>query len=274
MIIADKKFIDVSYEPVASIESGSIITVRTNSNVYEKSINEKNKIILTNIVAGPILLEHESQINTIKIEVIDIRLDNYCYCVHFSRHTKPSTFIKKYPIKSNRIVLHPSLSIPISPTIGFIGISPLKTTTFSTLDVHPSCGGNMDIDVQMGDYVLLPVHDKPSFYIGDVHASCGLSEPTGSALEVGAEIDIKVSVAENKVKSPRVYKSESVLCVEISMTSLEDAYNRAVNSTYNILTNEYNLDYETAHAFISGSVDLIPGGPAKPMIVARIPYPG
>ncbi len=81
------------------------------------------------------------------------------------------------------------LSWPITPFIGTLGVAPDREVTTS-LDGQGEWGGNLDIrDVAPGNRILLPVfHDGALFYLGDVHASQGDTEFTGTAAETKATV--------------------------------------------------------------------------------------
>ena len=76
------------------------------------------------------------------------------------------------------------LSWPITPFVGTLGVAPDREVCTS-LDGQGEWGGNLDIrDVRPGNRVLLPVfHPGALFYLGDVHASQGDTEFTGTAAE-------------------------------------------------------------------------------------------
>ena len=60
----------------------------------------------------------------------------------------------------------------------------------SSIDGQGEWGGNLDIrDVTVGNKIFLPVHQAGGlFYLGDVHASQGDTEFTGTAAEVTERI--------------------------------------------------------------------------------------
>src|SRR5437588_377459 len=91
------------------------------------------------------------------------------------------------------------LSWPITPFVGTLGVAPEREVTTS-LDGQGEWGGNLDIrDVCPGNRILLPVfHAGALFYLGDVHASQGDTEFTGTAAETQAVVRLKLDLLKGQ----------------------------------------------------------------------------
>ncbi len=83
------------------------------------------------------------------------------------------------------------LSWPITPFVGTLGVAPDREVTTS-IDGQGEWGGNLDIrDVCPGNRIYLPIHHPGAlFYLGDVHASQGDTEFTGTAAETKATVRV------------------------------------------------------------------------------------
>ena len=88
---------------------------------------------------------------------------------------------------------------PITPFVGTLGVAPDRETATS-LDGQGDWGGNLDIrDVAPGNTILLPVyHEGALFYLGDVHASQGDTEFTGTAAETQSTVRLKLEIIKGK----------------------------------------------------------------------------
>jgi acetamidase/formamidase len=104
---------------------------------------------------------------------------------------------------------------PITPFIGTLGVAPDREVTTS-LDGQGEWGGNLDIrDVAPGNRILLPVfHPGALFYLGDVHASQGDTEFTGTAAETCATVRLRLDVVKGKrVPWMRIEKPQSLVAI-------------------------------------------------------------
>ncbi len=107
------------------------------------------------------------------------------------------------------------ISWPITPFIGTLGVAPDREVTTSA-DGQGEWGGNVDIrDVAPGNRIMLPVfHPGARFYLGDVHASQGDTEFTGTAAETKANVTLHFELIKQKrIPWMRIEKPESIIAV-------------------------------------------------------------
>ncbi|MFG1623010.1 acetamidase/formamidase family protein [Kribbella sp. NPDC049227] len=99
------------------------------------------------------------------------------------------------------------LLLPVRPMVGSIATAPAAGSA-SSLEFGPGHGGNVDCpSVTVGSTVLLPVNVPGALLsLGDVHASMGDAEITGTALETNADVHITVDVlkGEDEPVTPRL----------------------------------------------------------------------
>src|SRR5262249_2009588 len=88
---------------------------------------------------------------------------------------------------------------PVTPFIGTLGVAPDREVTTSR-DGQGEWGGNRDTrDVTVGNKIYLPVfHAGARFYLGDVHASQGDTEFSGTAAETKSTVRLKLDVIKKK----------------------------------------------------------------------------
>src|SRR5262249_15088620 len=106
-------------------------------------------------------------------------------------------------------------SWPITPFIGTLGVAPDREATTS-LDGQGEWGGNLDIrDVCPGNRILLPMyHPGALFYLGDVHASQGDTEFTGTAAETCATVRLRLELLKGqRMPFVRIDKPESIISI-------------------------------------------------------------
>jgi amidase len=148
------------------------------------------------------------------------------------------------------------LSWPITPFIGTLGVAPDREVTTS-LDGQGEWGGNLDIrDVAPGNRILLPIyHPGALFYLGDVHASQGDTEFTGTAAETKATVRIKLDVIKSK-KIPwmRIEKPHSIVAIHANRP-LEVAVETATFNLMDWLITEYKFTPTDAYCLVSTCPD-------------------
>src|SRR5262249_23730751 len=104
---------------------------------------------------------------------------------------------------------------PITPFIGTLGVAPDREVTTS-MDGQGEWGGNLDIrDVAPGNRILLPIfHEGARFYLGDVHASQGDPEFTGTAAETKSTVKLRLELRKGqRIPGIRIEKPNSIVAV-------------------------------------------------------------
>ncbi len=148
------------------------------------------------------------------------------------------------------------ISWPITPFIGTLGVAPDREVTTS-LDGQGEWGGNLDIrDVAPGNRILLPVfHPGALFYLGDVHASQGDTEFTGTAAETKSTVRLQLNLIKGK-KIPwmRIDKPSSIVSVFASRP-LEVAVETATFQLMDWLITEHGFTPTDAYCLVSTCPD-------------------
>jgi amidase len=284
---ARKYAFDWEDEPLLHVLPGESFEVETYdaSTAYFKS--EKDKAIpalrpgfdktppLANPIGGPVYLEGAEPGDTLVVTVEDIVVADYSWIAVGPRRgplgesTRWPELSGDYTTKIFRHTPGPSgttrdgtlhfsdrLSWPITPFIGTLGVAPQREVTTS-IDGQGDWGGNLDIrDVCPGNRVLLPVYHKGGlFYLGDVHASQGDTEFTGTAAETMATVRVKLDLVKGK-KVPwlRIEKPESIVAVHV-YRPLEVAVETATVYLMDWLITEYGFTPTDAYCLVSTCPD-------------------
>jgi amidase len=148
------------------------------------------------------------------------------------------------------------LSWPITPFVGTLGVAPDREVCTS-LDGQGEWGGNLDVrDVRPGNRILLPIfHPGGLFYLGDVHASQGDTEFTGTAAETTAVVRLHLDLIKGK-RPPwmRIDKPDSIVAVYASRP-LEVAVETATTHLMDWLISDYGFSPTDAYCFVSTCPD-------------------
>jgi acetamidase/formamidase len=148
------------------------------------------------------------------------------------------------------------LAWPITPFIGTLGVAPDREV-LTSLDGQGEWGGNLDSrDVCAGNRILLPIHHEGAlFYLGDVHASQGDTEFTGTAAETNATVRLRLEVVKGKkVPWMRIEKPGSIVAL-YAARPLEVAVETAMVHLIDWLVTEYGFSATDAYCMVSTCPD-------------------
>ena len=233
-------------EPLLRVEPGESFEVETfdASNGYIKT--EHDKAIparrpgfdrvppLANPIAGPIWVEGAKRGDVLVVVIEEIEVDDYSWIAIGPRRgplgesTRWPELSSEYTTKIFRHTPGPSgttrdgtlhfddkRSWPITPFVGTLGVAPDREVTTS-IDGQGEWGGNLDIrDVAPGNRIFLPIfHEGALFYLGDVHASQGDTEFTGTAAETKATVRLRLELKKGKrIPGMRIEKPGSLIAI-------------------------------------------------------------
>lgn len=212
----------------------------------EGDLRDRSKIPFGNPVVGPIYIEGAEKGGTLSVFVKDIKPtigQGSTYLSEFNQRYLTDvpvlTFLNNRLPQRTKIcqikdglVHFDNIKIPYRPMIGTIGVAPHPQAESISSSVMPGQhGGNMDIsDISPGSTVFLPIFHKGGLlYIGDAHAIQGDGEISGTAVEMPAELTIKVDLKKENINWPRIETSHEIMTVVTTSAarSFEDAIRTA-----------------------------------------------
>ncbi|MFO0843417.1 MAG: acetamidase/formamidase family protein [Gemmataceae bacterium] len=226
---------------------------------------------LVNPIAGPVFVEGARRGDTLAVTIEEIVVADYSWVAVGPRRgplgesTRWPELSGDYTTKIFRHTPGPSgttrdgtlhfsdkLTWPITPFVGTIGVAPDREVTTSN-DGQGEWGGNLDVrDVCPGNKVLLPIyHEGALFYLGDVHASQGDTEFTGTAAETCATVRLRLDVVSGK-KIPwmRIEKPDSIVALSANRP-LEVAVEAATVQLMDWLITDYGFTPTDAYCLVS-----------------------
>jgi acetamidase/formamidase len=228
-----------------------------------------------NPIAGPVYVEGAQRGDTLVVTLEDITVADYSWIAVGPRRgplgesTRWPELSGQYTTKVFRHTPGPGgttrdgtlhfserLSWPITPFVGTLGVAPDREVTTS-IDGQGEWGGNLDIrDVAPGNRVLLPIyHPGGLFYLGDVHASQGDTEFTGTAAETQATVRLKLDIVKGKrVPWLRIDKPQSIVSV-YAFRPLEVAVETATINLIDWLVSDYQFTPTDAYCLVSTCPD-------------------
>jgi acetamidase/formamidase len=284
---ARKFAFDADDTPLLRVQPGEPFEVETfdASNGYFRS--EADKAIpalrpgfdrvppLANPIAGPVWVEGAQRGDVLMVSIDEIVVDDYSWIAIGPRRgplgesTRWPELSAEYRTKIFRHSPGPSgttrdgtlhfserISWPITPFIGTLGVTPDREVTTS-IDGQGEWGGNLDIrDVAPGNRILLPVfHEGARFYLGDVHASQGDTEFTGTAAETKSLVRVRLDLIKGKkIPGIRIEKPESLVAIYADRP-LDFAVETATMHLMDWLIMEYGFSAVDAYCLVSTCPD-------------------
>ncbi len=228
-----------------------------------------------NPIGGPVFLEGANRGDILIATIEEITVDDYSW-VAIGPGRGPLGRSTRWPELSGdyttKIFQHASgasgttrdgtmrfnerITWPITPFVGTIGVAPDREVTTS-IDGQGAWGGNLDIrDAAAGNRILLPIfHDGALFYLGDVHASQGDTEFTGTAAETKAVVRVKLELLEDTaIPWMRIEKPDSIIAINAARP-LEEAVETATFFMMDWLIADFGFTPTDAYCFVSTCPD-------------------
>jgi amidase len=228
-----------------------------------------------NPIGGPVFLNGAERGDVLVVAIKDIVVDDYSWVAIGPRRgplgestrwpelsgdytTKifKHTYGKSGTTRDGTLHFSDKIKWPITPFIGTLGVCPDREVTTS-LDGQGAWGGNLDIrDATVGNRIYLPVyHLGALFSLGDVHASQGDTEFTGTAAETKATVRVKLDIVKKKrIPWMRIEKPESIVSV-FADKPLEVAVETATFNLMDWLITEYGFTPTDAYCLVSTCPD-------------------
>ena len=154
-----------------------------------------------NPAAGPVFVQGAEPGDELIVEIVDITLARQGW-VRIVRGAGvlqseiDQDGISFVQVEGDELVFDMGLRMPARPMVGVIGTAP-ATGVIYTAEPGPQ-GSNIDVNViTVGARVHLPVHVPGALLaIGDVHATMGDGEATGTGVEIPAEVTARIELSK------------------------------------------------------------------------------
>jgi acetamidase/formamidase len=284
---ARKYAFDWEDEPLLRVRCGETFEIETYDAATGYFKSEQDKAIpgrrpgfdkhppLANPIGGPVWLDGAAPGDTLVITIEDILVADSSWIALGPRRgplgesTRWPELSGDYTTKIFRHAAGPSgtmrdgtlhfndrLSWPITPFLGTIGVAPEREVTTS-LDGQGEWGGNLDIrDVASGNRILLPIfHPGALFYLGEVHASQGDTEFSGTAAETQATVRLHLDLVKGqRIAWMRIDKPTSIVAVH-AYRPLEGAVETATIHLMDWLIRDYRFTPTDAYCLVSTCPD-------------------
>jgi amidase len=269
---------DKSHPPVATIDPGTELwfetwDARSGMITSEAQTYEQPHPKGPNPATGPVCVRGAEPGDALAVAILDIRLDRRGHTgvrpgkgllPHLSHRHR----VRILEVAGGMVEFSDRIRFPVRPMVGVIGTAPAGEPVGN---IHPgSHGGNMDHnDVRVGATVQLPVFVPGALLgLGDVHAAMGDGEITITALEICAEVRVRVDLIKGAgLRRPRLEFADSWITTGDGAT-IGDAIRVAADEMATLLMERLGLSAEDAYMLLSLRGDMRVGQCAEPSMVA------
>jgi amidase len=255
--------------PVATVSPGDQFVVETHDTSTGRihrvedvpefvRIRDPRKV---NPAAGPVFIAGASPGDDLIVEILDIRLQLSGFVRVLAgagvlqEEIEPDGVLMAR-IDGEHVVLGERMRLPLRPMVGVIGTAPADGVIY-TAAPGPQ-GSNIDINaVTVGARVHLPVHVPGALLaIGDVHASMGDGEVSGTGIEIAGEVTVRVDLVPSVAPARPWIETDDAWITTGSGPMLEDAVEMAVEEMTRLLMERFTLSRTEAFLLVSARGDV------------------
>ncbi len=230
---------------------------------------------LANPIAGPVWVNGAERGDVLVVSIESIEVDDYSWIAvgprrgplgestrwpelssEYTTKIFPHTKGPSGTTRDGTVHFSEKISWPITPFVGTFGVAPDREVVTS-LDGQGVWGGNLDIrDAAPGNKIFIPVmHEGARFYLGDVHASQGDTEFTGTAAETKSTVRLHFDLIKGKrIPGLRIEKPESIICIH-NYRPLEIAVETATIQLMDWMITEFGMSPTDAYCLVSTCPD-------------------
>ena len=258
---------DARRAPVVTVDPGTTIEIETwdcftGQVTSESDTLDRIDLNRVNSATGPIAVRGAEPGDTLSVTLLEINPGptGAAMCIPdwgqlIDQVSAPTTRI--FTVADGVVHMNERVSFPARPMFGVIGVSPASgdISTFFA-DRH---GGNMDDHVNgVGATIHLPVFQSGGqLAIGDMHASMGDGEISGTGVEIAGTGVIRVDVIKAKAAGwPITETADAFYTHGTSDASIDDALKSACEEAARLLVDEWGFSREDAFMFLSVAGDL------------------
>ena len=259
-------------EPVLTVPSGSVIEFYTEEATdgqltVDSKVEDLAQLSFEPIhpLTGPVYIEEAQPGDVIAVTLHKIELGDWGWTAIMpgfgflaDQFTEP--WLKTYEFDKNdkTISFNESIDLPVKPFAGVLGVAPKTDSLLNTIPPRAN-GGNMD-DPNMveGTTVYLPVFVEGAlFSIGDAHATQGMGEVCGTAVEAPMRFIVELNLIKGgkSIQEPQ-YETEDYYATTGFATTVDEASKKAVGYMVDYLVKERGMDRTEAYALCSLAGDL------------------
>ncbi|CAB4332848.1 MAG: hypothetical protein F2839_01735 [Actinobacteria bacterium] len=283
---------DADAKATITVPAGSTIDIETwdcftGQVTSETDTVENLDLSRVNSATGPIGVIGAEPGDTLAVTLLDIQPDSTGAAMIIpgwgqliNQVKAPQTRI--FRVDAQTIHMNEHVHFPTRPMFGVIGVAPASGSTSTFLAGRH--GGNLDDRMNgIGATVHMPVFQSGAMLsIGDMHASMGDGEISGTGVEIGGKGRIKVELIKNRSSGYPITETETHWYTHGAIEdngTLTEALTIACEEAARLLVDQWGFTIEDAFIFLSVAADAgiaqsthgCAGGPGS--VIARMGVP-
>ncbi len=262
--------LDRDAAPRLVVDPGAVVTVETHDarggrlkradQAEETAPDFRDRFPKTNPATGPIYIRGARPGDAIVVDILGIDLDPAGFVLvkpdmGVVRDLVPGAIAKICEVRDG-LVHFGNLSFPVRPMVGVIGVAPAgEAVGTAYVGDH---GGNIDtILAAVGSRMILRAQVEGALlYIGDVHAAMGDGEVSGTGVEIGARVTVRIGLGDAPAQRwPRLETPDRFVAIATAPT-FEGASEIVVREMMADLGDRHGLSPADAFMLISAIGDL------------------
>ena len=276
-----------SMTPVLTVAPGAVIRVQTNDCFHGQVTSEDvtaDKIDMgrVNSATGPIAVEGAEPGDSLLVELLEVNpgprgaamiIRGWGQLV--DQVKAPVTRI--FHVADGMVRMNDRVSFPTRPMVGVIGVATESEEAVNFLAGQH--GGNLDNSLHgRGATVMLPVRQPGAMLaIGDMHASMGDGEVSGTGVEIDGDVLIRVGLIKGKQSRwPVTQLADSWVTHGVTQGDLDEAIRLACEEAAHLLVDQWGFTTEDAFIFLSVACDVGIAQSCHPCpgsVIARVRVP-
>ena len=257
--------------PILTVKSGAVIEAYTEDASDEQfhlhsTISALDSLDFEPIhpLTGPVYVEGAQPGDMLKVTLHEIEIGDWGWNAiiqgfGFLADTLKVEYLRIYDLEKNKeyVKFNDKIKIPLNPFPGVMGVAPPTEEMLSTIPPRAN-GGNMDDpNMSVGSSVYFPVFVEGGlFSIGDGHATQGLGEVCGTAIEVPLRIVYEIELIKDRSIQEPQYETDEYYATTGFAPTIDEAAKKATLYMVQYLEQVHDLSTEEAYALCSLAGDL------------------
>lgn len=259
-------------EPILRVESGAVIEAFT-EDASDEQFGPDSEIEALDALSfdpihpltGPVYVEDAQPGDMLKVTLHKVEVGDWGWNAilpgfGFLADTFPEVkYLKIYELGPDKksVRFNDDIEIPLRPFPGVMGVAPATTELLNTIPPRAN-GGNMDDpNFQEGSSVYFPVFVEGGlFSIGDGHATQGLGEVCGTAIEAPLRIIYELELIKGRSIQEPQYETDEYYATTGFAPTLDEAAKKATLYMVQYLQEVHGLGLDEAYALCSLAGDL------------------